>query len=121
MTSPADDSALATFEDAADTLDRAAADTTTAAHSVRRLRGERMSGQPWRDVLGEQAARNVLGLLAAAASQLNTATGHLRGAIAYALRSDGLRVKQIAEVLGVSHQRISRVLSHAPGRASRTG
>jgi DNA-binding NarL/FixJ family response regulator len=44
----------------------------------------------------------------AAVSQVSSAAGRLRRATAHALLADGLRVKQIAYVLGVSHQRISR-------------
>jgi ribosomal protein S11 len=121
VTSPADDAALATFEEAADTLDRAAADTTTAARGLRRLRGERMKGRPWREVLGRRAARNVLDLLTAAATQLSAATGRLRRAIARALFADGLRVKQIAEVLDVSHQRVTRILGPGHARPPRRG
>jgi hypothetical protein len=116
MPSPADDPASATFDEAADALDRAAADTATAARQVRHLRGERMRGRAWREVLGRRATRNLLELLSAATTQLSAATGRLRRAIVHALLADGLRVRQIAEVLGVSHQRVSRVLGHGHGR-----
>jgi AraC-like DNA-binding protein len=121
MTMPADDPTVATFEETADTLDRAAANTAIAARRVRHLRGERMRGRPWREVLGRREGRSLLELVGAAASQLSSTAGRLRRAIAHALLADGLRVNQIADVLGVSHQRISRLLNQAHRRPSPPG
>jgi hypothetical protein len=118
MTSPGDDPTVATFEEAANTLEEAAAQTTTAARHVRGLGRERMRGRSWREVLSRRAARNVLEPVAAATTQLSAAAGRLRRAIVNALLADGLRVKQIADVLGVSHQRISRILHHDHRHAS---
>lgn len=112
MTSPAPDPASAAFEEAADTLDRASVETGAAAGRVRRLRRQRASGSPWREVLGQGVARNLLEEIGGAAARVASAAGQLRRAIVHALLGDGLRVKQIADTLGVSHQRISRVLTH---------
>jgi hypothetical protein len=109
MSQSTDDPALPAFEEAADSLDRAASDTAEAARHVRRLRSERLKGRPWREVLGRKAARNLLDLLASATSQSSSTVGRLRRAIVDALRGDGLRVGEIADALGVSHQRISRI------------
>jgi hypothetical protein len=115
---PADDPDLTTFEEVADTLDQAAGDSTTAARQVRRLRAERIRGRPWREVLSRPAARSLLELVGAAAGELSRTTGRLRRAIVHALLDDGLRVKQIADILGVSHQRISSVINHGNRRRS---
>jgi hypothetical protein len=112
MTAPAHDPVSAAFEDAADALDQAPVEASAAARRVRRLRGARASGRRWGDILGRGVARNLLEEIGGLARRMSSAAGRLRRAIVDALLGDGLRVTQIAETLGVSHQRISRVLAH---------
>jgi hypothetical protein len=113
-----DDQPLVVLEEVADDLDQTAAENKTAARRLRRLGAQRRNGRPWREVLGGKATRDLLTLVTGLASRLSSATGRLRRGVAQALLSEGLRVRQIADLLGVSHQRVSRVLKEND-RASR--
>lgn len=107
----AQDQTSAVFDEAADTLDQAAAGARGEARRIRGLRRERAKARTWREVLGAGVGRNLLEDLALTAGQMSSVAGQLRRAIVHALLAEGQRVKQIAESLGVSHQRISHVLS----------
>jgi Homeodomain-like domain-containing protein len=117
------DQTLTVLDEVADDLDGAAADNRAAARQLRRLSARRRQGHPWRDVLVTSSTRNLLGHVADVASRLATGTGRLRRAVIHALRADGARVGEIAEHLGVSHQRVSRLINgdraNGPGSADR--
>lgn len=115
MTSTGSDRTSVVLEEAADTLDQAASDARTEAGRLRHLRRQRARGRPWREVLGGGVARGLLEELALTAGQISGVGGRLRRAIVQALLGEGQRVKQIAESLGVSHQRVSRVLRQNAG------
>jgi transcriptional regulator with XRE-family HTH domain len=116
-----DDAALTTVEHVADTLDAAANDTRAAARRLRRVRTARRNGRRWRDILGDSTARELLDLLGSTSRRLTEATTGVRRAMARALLADGLRVRQIAELIGVSHQRISQVINGDEHRPQRSG
>ena len=109
MTPVAQDQTSAVLDEAADTLDQAATGARGEARRIRRLRRERAKAGTWREVLDAGVARNLLEDLAVTAGQMSSMAGQVRRAIVHALLAEGQRVKQIAESLGVSHQRISRV------------
>lgn len=108
-----DEQALAALDEVADSLDAAAVDQRRASRRLRRLGQERRRGRPWREVLGGGVARELLGGLTALATGLTVGGARLRRVIARTLRSDGLRVGEIAALLGVSHQRASGIVNGA--------
>ncbi len=114
--STANNAVAETFDEVADELDRTAKDTSAVARRVRRLRRATAKGRPAREVFASEPARTLLGRLASVSARLAGATGTLRRTVARALVGDGLRVGEIAERLGVSHQRVSKVINHHSGR-----
>ncbi len=106
-----DDRALGAVERAADTLDAAAADTRAAARRLRTVRTARRRGRRWGEILANGTARELLGLLGSATRRLTDASASARRALSQALVADGLRIGEVAELIGVSHQRISQVLT----------
>jgi len=105
------DHTLTVLDEVADDLEEAAADNRTAARQLRRLGARRRQGHAWRDVLVSTTTREILGHVADVASRVATATGRLRRAVIHSLRAEGARVGEIAEHLGVSHQRVSRLIN----------
>ena len=110
LTEAGEEQALEVFEGVASELESAADETRKAARGVRRVVAKRGSGEPWEKVVGGASGRELLGRVAGVASRLSAATVRLRQGIVRGLLSEGLGVRRIADFLGVSHQRISRVL-----------
>ena len=120
MAIPETDATVHTFEEAAEKLDEAAAETTAAAEGARQLRLQRLRGLSWREVFDSPESKQLLSSLGNASRSLLSAAGRLRRAVATALFTEGVRVGKIAEVLGVSHQRVSRLLAHRRADSSRS-
>lgn len=114
----ANDAVVATLDEVADELDSTARETSAVARRVRRLRQARAKGRPVREIFRAEPARALLGRLASVSARLATATGSLRRLVARALVDEGLRVGEIAERLGVSHQRVSKVVNHQSGKTT---
>ena len=110
LTDGTEEPALELFEGVASDLESAADETRKAAGGVRRAVANRGHGQTWQEVVGGASGRDLLGRVAGIAGRLSAATVRLRQGIVRGLRSEGVGVRRIAEFLGVSHQRISRVL-----------
>ncbi len=108
----ATDPAVTAVDEAIEALGGIEADTRRAAGRLRAIRSKRLMGRRWTDILASGTAREVLDLLGSVTTRLTEATLRTRQVIARALRADGMRVGRIAEVIGVSHQRISQVLNH---------
>ncbi|MBV9283146.1 MAG: helix-turn-helix domain-containing protein [Acidimicrobiia bacterium] len=115
LTEAAEEQVLEVFEDVASDLEGAADETRKAARGVRRAVAERGRGEPWEQVVGGPSGRDLLGRVAGVASRLSGATVRLRQGIVRGLLSEGVGVRRIAEFLGVSHQRISRVVKDMNG------
>ena len=91
---------------------------------------ERLSqlGQRWRSgsrvtqALAEETAPGALQLLGRVLSRLTDASGTARRALAETMRAEGTSIPAIARTFGVTHQRVSNILSrhHGGGRPSPT-
>ena len=104
------DEAASAAEDGAREQRRVAAIARRAAHRERESPGE--PGTAAR-------AQSVLTALGASAERLAASVGGLRRALVRAFAESGMSVRQIADRLGVSHQRVSVLLSRArPGARS---
>ena len=104
------DRLAATLDRVADTADEAAGDQRMAARIARdTARGRRSNRVD--EPSDTRAVRQVLELLGRSADRLNRAAGGLRRAWAAALAEQGLSVRQIGERLGVTHQRVSALLT----------
>ena len=109
LTEAAEEEVLEVFEGVASDLEGAADESRRAARGVRRAVAQRGRGKSWEKVVGGAAGRELLGRVAGVASRLSGATVRLRRGIVRGLLNEGVGVRRIAEFLGVSHQRISRV------------
>jgi predicted XRE-type DNA-binding protein len=77
---------------------------------VRRLRKKLEDGQALADVVQNEDRPRTVELLSANMETLETAGAELRAAQALALRADGMTIAAIADLFGVTRQRISALL-----------
>jgi hypothetical protein len=101
-------------------LEAAAADQQFMAAEVVRMRRCRAWRQSWVMALPPAGQPNLVSLSTRALSSLGVATARVRTTLARALRTEGLTVREIAALFGVSHQRVSELLARTD-RPSETG
>jgi predicted XRE-type DNA-binding protein len=114
VTAATEPSEVTRLIDALSAMDDAAAANAPRSREVqrraRRLRQKLENGSsPWEVVQNEDRPRTVE-LLSANMETLETAGAELRAAQALALRADGLTIAVIADLFGVTRQRISALL-----------
>jgi len=78
------------------------------------LRRSRKSGVPVTEALAQEADPGALQVLGRILLRLTEASGVARRALAGAMRSEGTSIPAIAQAFGVSHQRVSNILSRPP-------
>jgi hypothetical protein len=92
-------------------LEAAAADQQVMGDEVVRMRRCRSWRQSWVTALPPAGQPNLVSLSTRALSGLSVATARVRTSLARALRTEGLTVREIAALFGVSHQRVSELLA----------
>ena len=86
------------------------------------LRRERESGKPWREIVQQEERPLIVEIIGQNLDELYTAGGRLRRVQARVLHEEGLSMEQIAQLFGVTRQRVSALLRTADGdRAPATG
>jgi transcriptional regulator len=95
-------------------IERAAADNVERSLVVqqraRHLRAALAAGEPLVELVRGEESPRVVELLSTNMSTLETAGAELRAAQALALREEGLTIESIADLFGVTRQRISALL-----------
>ncbi len=99
------------LEHAAATAERAAEQQHEAARLARKLAAARRSGQSLQELARTGQLHAATTALSQCAQHLVKAAGQLRRATARALAAEGFSLRQIARHFGVSHQRVSALLS----------
>jgi hypothetical protein len=100
-------------------LDAATVDQKAMADEALRMRRHRSWRESWLSTLPPPGEPNLVSLSTRALSSLGEATARVRTTLARALRAEGLTVREIAAIFGVSHQRVSELLARtapAPAR-----
>ena len=104
--------------------DAAAANAARSLEVQRRTRGLRQKlqrGAPPADVVQNEDRPRTVELLSANMETLETAGAELRAAQALALRADGMTIAAIADLFGVTRQRISALLRQKAAGTAQTG
>jgi hypothetical protein len=100
------------LETVAVAADDVADDQRRVARRARAMQRQRDRGWSWVKVLDREAGPGLLGLLRGSARRLAESAGHLAQALARGLAGEGQSRRQIAQRLGVTHQRITAILRH---------
>jgi len=108
--SPNSTEVLSALDDVVESLEEACAEGELAAEQARAIRRRSDQGLTLREVLAEGDEAPVVRQVAAVLHRLGEASSHLRRTEARALQAEGMSVEGIAELFGVSRQRISTVL-----------
>lgn len=100
-------------------IERAAAENAERSQAIKRhaaeLRRGLEAGTPLTDLVAAEEPPRIVELLSTNMATLETAGAELRVAQAIALRQEGLTIERIAELFGVTRQRISALLRQRPG------
>ena len=107
------------LEEVAATADAVADEQRQAARRARAMQRQRDRGWSWARILDQEGEPGLLGLLRGSGRRLSEATRRLAHTVATELRAEGESSRRVARRLGVSHQRISRMLGggHPPRQA----
>ena len=97
------------------TLEEACAEGEQAAAQARQIRDASGEGQSWQQLLAGGDEAPLVRQIASVLKRLGDSSSRLRRAEARALHGEGLSNERIAELFGVSRQRVSALLNS--GRA----
>jgi hypothetical protein len=99
------------LEDVADAADAVADDQRTVARQARSMQRLRDCGWTWSQILDREGSPGLLTVLRGSARTLSAALGRLAHTVAQGLATEGESRRQIAQRLGVTHQRVSAMLN----------
>lgn len=107
---------VSVLEAVATAADDVADDQRTVARKARSMQRRRDRGWSWARVLDAEAAPGLLELLRRSTRRLAQQTSRLARTLAAGLHDEGDSFRQIGRRLGVTHQRVSAMLSRGPRR-----
>ena len=96
-----------TLEEVAEAAEETAREQRQVARTARAVDRELQQGMSWSAILNHRSGTLLVQLLARSGRRILVATSTLRRVIIGALADDGLSTRQIAKLLGVTHQRVS--------------
>jgi hypothetical protein len=94
-----------------DAIERNTGDERLLQGRLAGLRRERAAGTAVTTALEQEPTPGTMELLGRILSRLMEASGNARRALARTMRSEGTSIPAIARVFGVTHQRVSNILS----------
>jgi hypothetical protein len=112
-----DDPFLHALDDLERKLDESAERSRQMKRRIAHLRRQRAKGLPWGEIVNSENPPLVVQLLSQNTQTLNEAGSRVRRTEALVLHQDGLTMDQIAEMFGVTRQRVSGLLRDARGDA----
>ncbi len=118
-----EDAATASVGELADVLEEAAEELRALAERARTLRERRLRGESWSEIVTTERRPLAVERISDLLERLATAGAAFRREEARALSQEGLSQQRIAELFGVTRQRIGALLapSRTPGRTRGRG
>lgn len=103
------------MDEVADTADAVAADQLRLAESARATARRWRDGSSWSDLSERGAVREIVGGLISGAATVSVAVARLRESLFKALVAEDWTVRRVGRHFGISHQRVSSMLSRSKG------
>lgn len=110
---PAGAQAAAVMDEVAATADAVAADQLRLAESARAMARRWRDGRSWSDLSERGAVREIVSGLMSGASAVSVAVARLRESLFKALVAEDWTIRRVGRHFGVSHQRVSSMLSRS--------
>lgn len=107
------DPVLSALRTLATTLEENAAEEELLARRIRDISAKREAGQDWLELLRAEEDPGTVHLLSSVLARLSAASGGVRRALVVSLREEGATIPVIANLFGVTHQRVSNLLRNA--------
>lgn len=101
---------MTALDNLAAAADEVANDQRQVARAARAMRRQRSQGLTWSTILDRPPGSSMLPLLARSLGRAVDAAGAFRRSVVEGLAAEGLSRRQIARLLGVTHQRVSALL-----------
>jgi hypothetical protein len=80
------------------------------AQRIAEVRLARQNGREWKGILGDEDDPGTVQLVSTILRRQSEASGYLRRELVVALRAEGQSIPSIANLFGVTHQRVSNLL-----------
>ncbi len=90
-------------------LEEITKDQVVLLERLRVLRDRRATGAPWREILADDDEPPAMQLLSQILRRLSVTSGEVRRSVVMVLRGQGVSLVDIAQLLGVTHQRIANI------------
>jgi hypothetical protein len=88
------------------------------AERITEVRLARQSGREWKAILGDEDEPGTVQLVSTILRRQSEASGYLRRSLVVALRAEGQSIPAIAQLFGVTHQRVSNLLRRVAQEAA---
>ncbi len=108
------DPVMAALDVLATALEENAEQERLLAERIKDLAAGRRQGTDWLGLLREEESPGTVHLLSSLLARLSGASGGVRRSLVVALREEGVTIPVIAQLFGVTHQRVSNLLRNAP-------
>jgi hypothetical protein len=110
-----EEGALAALNALRGQLEHTIDELSAAGERLEQLRAQRLSGRSWHEIVVHEERPLVVERITAALHDLGEVGGRFRREEALALHQEGITMKRIGELFGVTRQRAS-ALVHSPAR-----
>ena len=87
---------------------------------ISEVRLARENGKEWKSILAGEDEPGTIQLVSTVLRRQSEASGYLRRSLVVALRAEGQSIPSIANLFGVTHQRVSNLLRRVAQGASQT-